>query len=1094
MLGFSRRLVSIWLVLCVAALADLSVTVSVFATPSDLDSSSTTAVPIISPQVAPPHPNSFPASHGIHFDRLTTEDGLSQNTVTSILQDSRGFMWFGTEDGLNKYDGHTFTVYRHDPDDPHSLRDDSIMTLYEDPDGVLWVGTLTGWLERHDQGSERFAHFSFDASILALYQDRQGVFWIATRSAIYIFDRDTEEPSVAFTDVPADTIYEDREGVLWFGSFDGWLHFLDRAANKLRPVSVSVPVENFPLTSITEDQEDDLWIGRDGGGVSRFDDPAQQWVHYRHEPGDPTSLVDDAVSSIYRDQAGALWIGTLGGGLDRFDSETGRFVHYQNVPGDPHSLGDNSILSLYQDRSGVLWIGTLTSGLSKLDLVGGNIHHFRSVTDDPDSLGDNVVLAIHQDGEGVLWIGTRSGLDRFDRSNGVWHHYRHDPDDPTSLSRGQVWAILEDSTGTLWIGTSDGLDRYDGEQGGPQKARFVHHPPTHQSSVFDDRSILTMLEGESGTLLAASSSVVYRFHPDSGRFDHVWAIEQSLSWDRTRRGYSWRPTILQDRAGALWLGTPEDGLYRFEREQWTHYQADPQDPGSLSSNSVLTIFEDSSGELWVGTGGGLDRIERETGTFAHYRVQDGLPSNEVRGILEDDIPPEQGGPYLWISSVGGLSRFDPTTETFRNYDTSDGLQDNEFNSGTAYKSSSGELFFGGMNGFNAFYPEQIADNAHVPPVLVTSLRLFNEVLRRDLALDEIIELSHRDNSLSFEFAALDYHAPDRNQYAYWMEGVDEDWLYAGTRRFAEYRDLNPGTYLFRVRGSNNTGVWSEQDARVHITIASPFWGTWWFRVLIGLVLVGAVIGAVRLRVRGIEARSRELEEQVNARTAELQREVEGRVRVETALRESEREKAIVAERNRIARELHDSVTQSLYAVTLYADAASRRLSSGKVEDASQDLEKLGRTAKDALGEMRLLIFELRPPILDEAGLSAALQARLENVEKRSGLKTEFRAEGAGQLPCEVEDGLYRVALEGLNNILKHARASRVTISLYHDAKSALLQLADDGVGFDPAATPNGGGMGLAGMAERVEQLGGRLVVDSEPGQGTEVSVEWREKE
>ncbi|NIV35010.1 MAG: histidine kinase, partial [Anaerolineae bacterium] len=515
-------------------------------------------------------------------------------------------------------------------------------------------------------------------------------------------------------------------------------------------------MENHPLTSVTEDQSGELWIGRDGGGVSRHDDSLQRWVHYQHDPNEPASLVDDAVSSVYRDQEGALWIGTLGGGLDRFDFESGRFFHHQNVPDDPHSLSDNSVLSLYQDRSGVLWIGTLTAGLSKLNLVGGNIYHYRHVAEDPNSLGDDVVLAIHQDSKGVLWIGTRSGLDRLDRESGMWHHYRHDPHDPTSLSPGQVWAILEDSTGTLWIGTSDGLDRYDSQQGGPQSARFIHHPPTHQSSVLDDRSILTMLEGEFGTLLVASSSAVYQFYPDSGRFDQVWAIEQSLSWDRTRRGYSWRPTVLQDSTGALWLGTPEDGLYRLEGEQWTHYQADPQDFASLSSNSVLSLFEDTSGGLWVGTGGGLDCFDRETETFAHYRIQDGLPSNEVRAILEEDVPPDRGGPYLWISTVGGLSRFDPSTETFRNYDTADGLQGNEFNAGAAYKGDSGEIFFGGMNGFNAFYPEQLTENTHVPPVVITSLHLFGQVLRRHLANDEGIDLSYGDNSLSFEFAALDY--------------------------------------------------------------------------------------------------------------------------------------------------------------------------------------------------------------------------------------------------------------------------------------------------------------------------------------------------
>ena len=1093
MLGFPRHLVSIVLAFYSLALAGVFDAASMRVFPSDLETGSTATSSALMPEIAPPLADSFPPSYGVHFDRLTTEDGLSQNTVTSILQDSRGFMWFGTEDGLNKYDGHTFTVYRHDPDDPHSLRDDSIMTLYEDRDGVLWIGTLTGWLERYEQDSGQFVHYSFDNPIFSLHQDRHGVFWIATRSAIYTLDQDTGEPSVAFTYYTADAIYEDREGVLWVGTFDGWLHFLDRAENKLRPVSVNVPVEDYPLTSIAEDRSGSLWLGRDGGGISRFDDLQQRWIHYRHDSDNPASLVDNDVSTLYTDQEGVLWIGTLGGGLDRLDSETGQFIHYQNLPGDPHSLGDNSILSLYQDKSGVLWIGTLTAGLSKLDLAGGNVYHYRHVADDPNSLGDNVVLAIHQDSEGVLWIGTRSGLDRFDRETGLWRHYRHDPNDPTSLGHDQVWAILEDSAGTLWIGTPDGLDRYDNERGDGPQARFVHYSPVHHSFVFDDTAIVTILEGEPGTLLVATSSVVYRFHPDTGRFDHVWAIEQSLSWDRIRRGYSWRPSILQDRAGALWLGTPEDGLYRLEGEKWLQYRADQQDPTSLSSDSVLSLFEDTSGELWVGTGGGLDRFDRETETFTHYRVQDGLPSNEVRGILEDDVTPDRGGPYLWISTVAGLSRFNPRTESLRNYDASDGLQGNEFNAGAAYKGTGGELFFGGMNGFNAFYPEQIADNTHVPPIVVTSLHLFDEVLRRDLAPDELVELSYQDNSLSFEFAALDYHSPDKNQYVYRMEGVDKDWVYAGTRHYAEYRDLNPGTYLFQVRASNNAGVWSEQDAAVRITIAPPFWGTWWFRGLIGLLLAGIVLAAYRLRVRGIEAHSRELEYLVGERTAELQREIEGRAQVEAALRESEQVKAIVAERNRLARELHDSVTQSLYAVTLYADAASRRLSSGQTESASEDLRKLGRTAKDALGEMRLLIFELRPPILDEAGLSAALQARLENVEKRSGLQTEFHAEGTGQLPCELEDGLYRIALEGLNNVLKHAQASRVVMTLHHDARSALLQLSDNGVGFDPAATSNGGGMGLAGMAERVEQFQGQLVVHSEPGRGTEISVEWKEE-
>jgi signal transduction histidine kinase len=544
-----------------------------------------------------------------------------------------------------------------------------------------------------------------------------------------------------------------------------------------------------------------------------------------------------------------------------------------------------------------------------------------------------------------------------------------------------------------------------------------------------------------------------------------------------------------DAEGVLWLGTPGEGLYRFDGQHLTLYQADDEDPQSLSSNFVSSLFQDGSGELWIGTAGGLDRFDPTTETFIHYRVNDGLPDNKVRGILEDDVPLEQGGPYLWLSTARGLSRFDPRTETFVNYDATDGLQGNEFNAGAVHKSSSGELFFGGLNGLNAFYPEEITENPHLPPVVITAFSLLDQVVRRDLPPDEQIELSYQDNSISFEFAALDYHAPEKNQYAYVMEGLDDGWVFAGTRRYAEYRDLRPGNYIFRVKGSNSDEVWNEDGTAVRIAVAPPFWETWWFRGLIGLVLVGTALGAFRLRVRSIEARSRDLETQVEERTAELQREIDQRTQVEQALRQSGREKAVAAERNRLARELHDSVTQALYAVTLYANAAARLLSLGQIEAAIKNVHKVRRTAIEALGEMRLLIFELRPPILEE-GLAAALETRLEAVERRAGLNTHFRVQGNGRLPPDVEEGLYRITVEALNNTLKHAHAQSIRVSLHLEPKSALLEIADDGVGFDLALSSNGGGMGLRGMAERIEQFGGQLAIDSGPDSGTRIKVEW----
>jgi signal transduction histidine kinase len=360
--------------------------------------------------------------------------------------------------------------------------------------------------------------------------------------------------------------------------------------------------------------------------------------------------------------------------------------------------------------------------------------------------------------------------------------------------------------------------------------------------------------------------------------------------------------------------------------------------------------------------------------------------------------------------------------------------------------------------------------------------------------DEHIRLPHDENFVSFEFAALDHTIPEKNQYAYIMEGLDKDWVHVGTRRYADYPDLKPGDYVFRVKGSNNDGVWNEEGAAVRVTVEPPIWGTWAFRVSVALALVLGAIGVYRQRVRSVEARSRELQTLVEERTVELQQEIEQRSQVEEALRRREREQAVVAERNRLARELHDSATQSLYAVTLYADAAARQLSLGQGKSASDNLHKLRRTAKEALAEMRLLIFELRPPILEDQGLVAALQVRLEAVEGRSGLRTEFHVEGEGRLPPDVEEGLYRIAREALNNVLKHAQAHSITISLRLEPEAAVLEVADDGMGFDPGLAQDSAGMGLRSMAERAEAIGARFEIESEVGRGTNVVVVWKEDE
>jgi signal transduction histidine kinase/streptogramin lyase len=775
------------------------------------------------------------------------------------------------------------------------------------------------------------------------------------------------------------------------------------------------------------------------------------------------------VPAIYEDRSGILWIAAYRGGLNQFDRDLENFTRHQNNLADRYSLSDDLVMSVYQDRSGVLWIGTELGGLNKLSATGRNMGHFRSIPGDLNSLGNNAVTAMLEDHDGVFWIGTRGGLDRFDRSSGQWHHYRHDPNDPNSLIQNYIGAIYEDGDGELWIGTGRGLERFNRED-----EQFIHY------QVGID-SVYGMYQDRSGDFWVTAVDGLYKFDRDTNTFNLIAAAP-------FREGLFWSMWILEDPTGVLWIGTSGDGLGRYDprMDKWQLYQHNPEEPESISDGNIESILEDRSGNLWIGTHGGLNRFDQETETFSYYRMKDGLPSDTIWGILED-----QTG-NLWLSTNQGLSKFDPLAESFTNYDVSDGLQSNQFSRGAYHQSFSGELFFGGVNGFNAFFPEQIVDNPYPPPVVITALSIFNEVVSTNLLSHERIELTHEDNFLSFDFATLDYNNPEQNQYAYKMEGVDEDWVYVGNRRHTDYPNLRPGNYIFRVIGSNSDGVWNEDGISVHINIKPPFWETWWFRGILLLALSGVVFGAYRLRIRSVETRSRELGKQVEERTAELQQEVKQRLQVEEALRISETEKAVVAERRRLARDLHDSVTQSIYSSTLLAEAGQRVVESGDIERTKSYLSRLGDITQQALKEMRLLVYELRPLALREVGLVEALKARLDAVERRAGVDARFIVETEPELPANVEEALYHIAQEALNNVLKHATPiiveMRIRLQGEPPEQNVMLEVVDDGKGFDPETLVDEGGLGLISMRERAEKLGGWIEIRSALGEGTVIKV------
>ncbi len=624
------------------------------------------------------------------------------------------------------------------------------------------------------------------------------------------------------------------------------------------------------IWAVYEDQAGIFWIGTEDSGLDRFDPKTGQFTNYQNDLNDPQSLSSNAAWSIYEDQDGVLWVGTFGGGLNKFDRETEQFIRYQNHSDDLTSLGDNHIRSIYEDQEGVFWVGTQSSGLSKFYRKSKPFIHYKHNPNDSNSLSDNLVITIYEDQTSVLWLGTVEGLNRFDRETGQFSHYQNDPNDPHSLSNNLVADIYEGQGGELWIATFDGLNKFNRET--EQFFRYQNDPNDPHS--LSHNMVFTVYEDRAGILwVGTNGEGLNRFDRETEQFIHY----QNDPADPHSLNSNLIYTIYEDRKNTLWVGTGGGGLNKFNREteQFIHYQNNPDDPHSLSNNAIFLIHEDRIGVLWVGTnGGGLNKFDRVTETFTHYRAKDGLPNEVIGGILEDDQA------NLWLSTNKGLAKFNPRTETFRTYDERDGLQSDQFSAGSYFGSKTGEMFFGGINGFNAFYPGRITDNAYLPQVAITDFKLFNEsvsignssVLQKSIGKTEALSLTYDQYIVTFDFSALSYVTPERNKYKYKLEGFEENWNEVDSaRRFATYTSLPAGNYTFRVKASNNDGVWSDKEVALNLTVTPPWWETVWFRGAVLALVVGLVSGGFYWQRKNAEKREHQLEMQVVTRTKELQK-------------------------------------------------------------------------------------------------------------------------------------------------------------------------------------------------------------------------------
>jgi ligand-binding sensor domain-containing protein/signal transduction histidine kinase len=807
----------------------------------------------------------------LRFERIGLEEGLSQESVLTILQDHDGFMWFGTQAGLNRFDGYRNQVFRNDPNDPGSLADNYVQAAYEDGQNRLWFGTRGG-LVRFDPTTRKFIRLPLlaggernarNSAVTAIVGDGAGGLWVGTSDGIVHVDtatgslrtlrHDGQDPG-SLRDDRVTALAIDPRGGLWIGTGVGLDH-LPAGAMRFEHYDIDTDGKRNAVAALSMGPRDTLWIGTDAGLEAwRIGPGAPQ----RHHLGADEGMNDGRVQSLYHDQGSNLWVGTELDGLKWRDPTTGRFVGYASQPLDRHTLSDNRVMSIWVDRTGTLWAGTMYSGVNRADLASGGFSRFALLPGqvaDPRSARKVRSIAVGADGR--LWLGTGGGgILHLDPDSGRLDVLRHDPRDPASLPDDVISSVLP-GRGRLWVGAPSGLSWRD-----PATGRFT---PVALGREAGASWVQAMTLDRTGALWIVTRGGLFMLAPDG-----VLRGWRHDPLDPASLGENYGFAVLEDRAGAIWIGT-ENGLDRYDRatNMFTHFRHDPRDPASLGHNRVYYLYESARGDLWVGTAGGLHRMERGHGGKTIFRRFAVAPAREqvpIGAILED------GNGQIWASTTIGLTRVDPETGRYKTYSAKDGLTDGSYFVGAAARGADGELHFGGINGMTSFQPDDIHDNPFPPAVVITDFLVFNRPRALPVAVDRLhdIRLSHRDSVFTLEFAALHYADPQANRYAYRLLGFDQDWTETDARkRFATYTNLDPGDYVFEVKAANKDGVWSEHPATLAISIPPPFWMTWWFRLFAASVLLAFAVALYRLRVRVLVQQKARLERQVGARTAEL---------------------------------------------------------------------------------------------------------------------------------------------------------------------------------------------------------------------------------